>query len=89
MWAAVEGEIALETVLVITHTDGGNAVEENGAIRVLDLIRTATERRPKRTLVFVFITGICAVRSGIKPRQSGSTRTPSGGREKRRDIGGQ
>ena len=60
VWAVVEGEgeIASETVLVVTHTDGGNGVEENGAIGVLDLVRMfATEPRPKRTLVFVFVTG--------------------------------
>jgi hypothetical protein len=58
VWAVVEGEISNETILVVTHTDGGNAVEENGAIGVLELVRMfASGPRPKRTLVFVFVTG--------------------------------
>ena len=58
VWAVVEGEIASETVVMVTHTDGGNAVEENGAIGLLELVRMfATEPRPKRSLVFVFVSG--------------------------------
>lgn len=65
LWAVVEGEISNETILVVTHTDGGNSVEENGAIGVLELIRMfATGPRPKRTLVFVFATG--HLRSTVK-----------------------
>jgi hypothetical protein len=57
VWTVVEGEIANESILVVTHTDGGNAVEENGALGVLELVRLfATGPRPKRTLVFVFVT---------------------------------
>lgn len=56
VWAVVEGQTASESILVVTHTDGGNAVEENGALGVLDLIRPyAAGPRPKRTLVFVFL----------------------------------
>ena len=58
VWTVVEGEITNESVLVVTHTDGGNAVEENGAVGVLELARMfATGPRPKRTFVFVFVTG--------------------------------
>lgn len=58
VWTIVEGEIANESILVVTHSDGGNVVEENGAIGVLDLARMiATGPRPKRTIVFVFVTG--------------------------------
>ena len=58
VWASVEGEIARESVLVATHTDGCNAVEENGALGVLELARMfATGPRPKRTIIFVFVTG--------------------------------
>jgi hypothetical protein len=58
VWTVVEGEVSSESILVVTHTDGGNAVEENGAIGVLELVRMfAKEPRPKRTLVFVFVTG--------------------------------
>src|SRR5262249_13576654 len=57
-WAVVEGKNSNESILVITHTDGCNAVEENGAIGVLELARMfAVKSPPKRTLVFVFVTG--------------------------------
>jgi hypothetical protein len=58
VWTVLEGEISNESILVVTHTDGGNAVEENGAIGVLELAKMfATGPRPKRTLIFVFVTG--------------------------------
>lgn len=56
VWTVVEGETTAESILVATHTDGGNAVEENGALGVLELVRLfAAGLRPKRTLVFVFL----------------------------------
>lgn len=56
VWTVVEGETAAESILVVTHTDGGNAVEENGALGVLELVRLFTAGpRPERTLVFVFL----------------------------------
>jgi hypothetical protein len=59
VWTVVEGEITNESILVITHTDGVNVVEENGPIGVLELARmfAAGQPKPKRTLVFVFVTG--------------------------------
>jgi hypothetical protein len=58
VWTVVEGEITNESILVVTHTDGVNVVEENGPIGVLELVRMfADEEKPKRTLVFVFVTG--------------------------------
>lgn len=58
VWAIVKGEIANETILVITHTDGVNAVEENGAIGLIELARMFADGPcPKRTLVFIFLTG--------------------------------
>ena len=58
LWAVVEGETKNESILVVTHTDGVNAVEENGAIGVLELVHMfITGPRPKRTIVFVFVTG--------------------------------
>jgi len=58
VWTVVEGENTKESILVLTHTDGGNAVEENGAIGILQLARMfAAGPRPKRTLVFIFVTG--------------------------------
>ena len=58
VWTVVEGEISNESILVVTHSDGVNPIEENGAIGVLELARMfASGARPKRTLVFVFVTG--------------------------------
>jgi hypothetical protein len=58
VWTVVEGELSNESILVATHSDGVNAVEENGAVGVLELVRMfAAGPRPKRTLVFVFATG--------------------------------
>jgi len=55
VWTVVEGDVTSESILVVTHTDGVNAVEENGALGVLELVRLFTGgQRPKRTLVFVF-----------------------------------
>lgn len=55
VWTVVEGDIASESILVVTHSDGVNAVEENGALATLELVRLfADGPRPKRTLVFVF-----------------------------------
>jgi hypothetical protein len=58
VWTVVEGEITSESILVISHTDGVNAVEENGAIGILELARVfARGPRPERTIVFIFVTG--------------------------------
>ena len=58
VWTVVKGEITNESILVVTHTDGVNVVEENGPIGVLALARMFTDGpEPKRTLVFVFVTG--------------------------------
>jgi hypothetical protein len=58
LWTVVQGEATNESILVVTHTDGVNSVEENGAIGVLELARMfANGLRPKRTLIFLFITG--------------------------------
>src|SRR5262249_38957636 len=58
VWTVVKGEITNESILVVTHTDGVNVVEENGPIGVLELARMfADGPEPKRTPVFVFVTG--------------------------------
>ncbi|CAH0145854.1 hypothetical protein [Microbacterium sp. Bi128] len=46
-----------ESVLVVTHSDGGNAVEENGFIGLLALARDAATIPHDRTLVFVLVAG--------------------------------
>jgi len=58
VWAAVEGtRRPQETVLVVTHSDGTNVVEENGHIALLQLARDVMAHPPERTIVFVFVAG--------------------------------
>ncbi len=56
-YVTIEGKRKEETILINTHTDGINVVEENGAIGLLSMIRYMQYRQPERTLVFAFITG--------------------------------
>ncbi|EWC64333.1 hypothetical protein UO65_0343 [Actinokineospora spheciospongiae] len=58
LWTTVEGtQRPDETVLVVTHTDGTNVVEENGHIGLLALARDAVDTPPRRTVVFAFVAG--------------------------------
>jgi hypothetical protein len=58
VWASVEGtRRPQETVLVVTHSDGTNVVEENGHIGLIQLARDVTTQPPERTIVFVFTAG--------------------------------
>ena len=58
VWAAVEGsQRPQETVLVVSHSDGTNVVEENGHIGLLRLARDVMAHPPERTIVFVFTAG--------------------------------
>ncbi|WP_017470804.1 hypothetical protein [Amphibacillus jilinensis] len=61
VYAVLPGEDeGKETIIINTHTDGPNAIEENGGIALLHLAdffsRMPISQR-KRTLVFVFVTG--------------------------------
>ncbi|WP_185826355.1 hypothetical protein [Xanthomonas sp. SI] len=44
-------------MLVVTHSDGGNAVEENGHIGLLALARDAVAAPHQRSIVFVYTAG--------------------------------
>lgn len=59
LWAISEGSgpHANESVLVVTHSDGGNAVEENGHIGLIALARDAAATAHDRTIVFVYTAG--------------------------------
>ncbi len=46
-----------EVIIINTHTDGGNCVEENGAISMLALMDYFLKHPTKHTLVFAFVTG--------------------------------
>lgn len=56
-YVTIEGKNKDETILINSHTDGINVVEENGAIGMLSMIRYLQKSQPERTMVFVFITG--------------------------------
>ncbi len=58
LWATVPGtERPEETLLIVTHSDGTNMVEENGHIALVELAREVVARPPKRSVVFVLTTG--------------------------------
>lgn len=56
-YCILKGKNPKETVIVNTHTDGTNCVEENGAIALLELMRIFKDRELERTHIFVFTTG--------------------------------
>ena len=55
--AVIEGKNKEESILINTHTDGVNCVEENGPIALLAMMRYFLEHPPERTLVFAFVCG--------------------------------
>lgn len=59
VWAVSPGTgpHADESILVVTHSDGGNAVEENGHLGLLALARDAAAAPHDRTIVFVCTAG--------------------------------
>ncbi len=56
-YCMLPGESEKESVIINTHTDGTNCVEENGPIALLQLIKTLKDTRLERTHIFVFATG--------------------------------
>jgi hypothetical protein len=56
-YVTMEGKNKDESIIINTHTDGINVVEENGAIGMLSIIRYLQDSQPERTLIFAFITG--------------------------------
>jgi hypothetical protein len=57
VWVVSPGASATETIVVVTHSDGVNTVEENGHIGLLELARDAVAQPHQRTIVFVYTTG--------------------------------
>ncbi|MBQ7548916.1 MAG: hypothetical protein IJT03_04330 [Clostridia bacterium] len=53
----LNGENNGESVIINTHTDGTNCIEENGPIAMLEMIKYFKDKPLKRTHVFVFVTG--------------------------------
>ena len=56
-YCILPGKNTEENVIVNTHTDGTNCVEENGAIALLELMRNLVGQEIERTHIFVFTTG--------------------------------
>ena len=57
LYTVVEGNNREECIIVNTHTDGVNCVEENGGIAMLAMLRYFKENPPERTMVFAFVCG--------------------------------
>ncbi|SDI97052.1 hypothetical protein SAMN05192558_104255 [Actinokineospora alba] len=75
VWTVVEGaERPDETVLVITHSDGTNVVEENGHLALVELARDVVARRPERSVVFVFTAGHLRIPAVIDGHGQATTR---------------
>lgn len=56
-YCILRGKNEKETVIVNTHTDGTNCVEENGPIALLQLMKNMKDMELERTHIFVFTTG--------------------------------
>ncbi len=56
-WAVIKGENDEENVIINTHTDGTNCVEENGPIAMLELMRNLKNQELERDHIFLFTTG--------------------------------
>ncbi len=56
-YCIIKGKHLKENVIVNTHTDGTNCVEENGPIALLQLMKSMKDQELERTHIFVFTTG--------------------------------
>lgn len=57
-YVKIEGKNKKESIIVNSHTDGINVVEEDGAIGMLSMIRYLQQQeQPERTMIFAFVTG--------------------------------
>ncbi len=56
-YCIIKGKDQKENVIVNTHTDGTNCVEENGPIALLQLMKSLKDQELERTHIFVFTTG--------------------------------
>lgn len=73
IWAVSPGRRRSESILVVTHTDGTNAVEENGHIGALALAHQAAVEPHERDIVFVFTTGHLRIPAVSQHGQATST----------------
>lgn len=57
IWTTVPGKRTDETIIISTHSDGVNVLEENGHLGLLKLAEQAVRQLNERTMVFAFISG--------------------------------
>ncbi|MCR4615116.1 MAG: hypothetical protein K5756_03105 [Clostridiales bacterium] len=57
LYCILDGSESGESVIVNTHTDGTNCIEENGPIALLALIRALKDKPLRRKHIFLFVTG--------------------------------
>ncbi len=76
VYAVIPGMNDKETIIINTHTDGTNALEENGAVALIELAKYYNSlplKMRNRTLVFVFATGHYQLAQfGVKEQQATS-----------------
>ncbi|MTG98756.1 MULTISPECIES: hypothetical protein [Myroides] len=76
LYGIIEGKNSQEAIIINTHTDGPNAIEENGAIALIELAKyysALPKEKRNRTLIFVFATGHFQLpQFGINHRQATS-----------------
>lgn len=56
-YCIIKGKNQKENIIINTHTDGTNCIEENGPIALLELMRNMKDAVPERTHIFLFTTG--------------------------------
>ena len=56
-YTVLEGKNKSEAIIVNTHTDGVNCVEENGPIAMLAMMKYLKRCELERSVIFVFVTG--------------------------------
>lgn len=56
-YTVLEGKNKDEAIIVNTHTDGVNCVEENGPIAMLAMMKYLKQCELERSIIFVFVTG--------------------------------
>lgn len=56
-YTIIPGKNRKESIIVNTHTDGPNCVEENGPAALLEMLRCVKDKPLERTHIFLFTTG--------------------------------
>ncbi|WP_315109551.1 hypothetical protein [Clostridium intestinale] len=56
-YVMLEGKNKDETIIINSHTDGVNVVEENGAVAMLSMLKYLKDEPLDKNIVFAFVTG--------------------------------